>query len=221
MPRWKAWLCRFGMPGTRHAVSGASRRRAAAPVSTAAIAPSSTVSAHVARPAVRQRAPGREDRSSAMRPPVRLSLLCLDMSVDGQASRHGCMRCRPAVDATPGCATLRPVTGRASAWSSDGAVAAADGRIVFAGAALPSCRRLDAGERSTARAAGSRPASIDCHTHLVYRRRPRATSSSCGSRARPTRRSRAPAAASSRPCRRRARRARTSSSPPPCRGSTR
>ena len=65
------------------------------------------------------------------------------------------------------------------------------------------------------------PGLIDCHTHLVHARQPRAASSSCGSPARPTRRSRAPAAASSRPCGRRARRARTIWSRQPCRGSTR
>ena len=43
------------------------------------------------------------------------------------------------------------------------------------------------------------PGLIDCHTHLVYAG-DRATSSSCGCRREPMRRSRAPAAASSRPC---------------------
>ena len=101
-----------------------------------------------------------------------------------------------------------------------GAVAARDGRIVFAGreANLPS--GWDARERVRLDGRLVTPGLVDCHTHLVY----------AGSRAREfemrlagvslTRRSPVPAAASRRPSRRRGRRASTNSSPLPCRAST-
>ncbi len=53
MPRWKAWLCRFGMPGSAMPAM-CSAPRACAPGVTRAIAPSSIRDAHVVGPARRQ-----------------------------------------------------------------------------------------------------------------------------------------------------------------------
>ena len=65
-------------------------------------------------------------------------------------------------------ARLATLPARRASASSTTARRGRDGRIVYAGpdADLPAERRGRAA--STATAAGSRPASIDCHTHLVY-----------------------------------------------------
>ena len=62
MARWKAWLCRFGMPGRARVAWRSSPASARAPVSTAAIAPCPRVEPHVRVPAVGQQRLLREDR---------------------------------------------------------------------------------------------------------------------------------------------------------------
>ena len=81
MPRWKAWLCRFGMPGSAMAWRS-SPAAGAAPGVTSAIAPAVIDHLHVIGPARGQERVRRNAVAVMIDTPAgqnRVTIICLDI----------------------------------------------------------------------------------------------------------------------------------------------
>ena len=181
MPRWKAWLCRFGMPGRRMAWRS-SPGCGAASASTRAMRPPSTASRTSSLPAVRQQGLFRKDRCHGLSSDCTLRSITLasivDMyihnaigmemeKIDGRHADEAVAdvahlaQC-PAGDALPSAAGPGHRRARRGRRRSDG-------RIVFAGpeADMPAALRNGA-EIIDCEGRWITPGLIDCHTHLVH-----------------------------------------------------